>query len=98
MACNGPSEFSTCVLRGLSISVLALPSLPPTFCVPPCTLVRRPLQELRIEKMIEMRGRSHEDPLQEVAALQYLSQQGHANVLQCTEVILAFKSTYVCYT
>lgn len=37
-------------------------------------------------KMIQTQGRSHEDPLQEVAALQYLSQHGHPNVLQCTEV------------
>lgn len=33
-----------------------------------------------------MEGRTHENPLQEVAALQYLSSQGHANVLTCTEV------------
>ena len=33
-----------------------------------------------------MEGRSHENPLQEVAALQYLSGQGHPNVLNCTEV------------
>ena len=43
-------------------------------------------QELSLEKLREMEGRSHENPLQEVAALQYLSGQGHPNVLNCTEV------------
>lgn len=39
-----------------------------------------------MEKLREMEGRTHEDPLREVAALQYLSREGHPNILTCTEV------------
>lgn len=41
-------------------------------------------QELSLDRLREMQGRTHEDPLREVAALQYLS--AHPNVLTCTEV------------
>lgn len=44
------------------------------------------LQELSLEKLREMQGRTHEDPLREVAALQYLSGEGHSNILTCIEV------------
>lgn len=43
-------------------------------------------QELSRKKLRKMRGRTHEDPLKEVAALQYLAGEGHPNVLSCTEV------------
>lgn len=44
------------------------------------------LQELSLEKLREMQGRTHEDPLREVAALQYLSSEADVNVLTCIEV------------
>lgn len=47
-----------------------------------CTVIK----ELSNQKIREMRGRLYEDPLREVSALQYLSSEEHANVLQCTEV------------
>lgn len=45
-----------------------------------------------MERLREMEGRTHEDPLREVAALQYLSREGHPNILACTEVSLHFLS------
>lgn len=45
-----------------------------------------------------MEGRTHEDPLREVAALQYLSGKGHPNVLTCTEVRKLIKCTVCFYT
>lgn len=55
-----------------------------------------------MERMIQMQGRSHEDPLREVAALQYLSRSGHCNVQQCVEVRLSSfcgcLSMFVCFT
>lgn len=49
-----------------------------------CALV---VQELRLNKLREMQGRTHEDPLREVATLQYLAaSEGHPNVLAYTEV------------
>lgn len=33
-----------------------------------------------------MQGRTHEDPFREVSALQFLSSEGHVNILECTEV------------
>lgn len=44
------------------------------------------LQELSLGKLREMQGRTHEDPLREVAALQYLASERHPNVLTCIEV------------
>lgn len=41
-------------------------------------------QELNLDKLREVQGRTYEDPLREVAALQFLS--SHPNVLPCTEV------------
>lgn len=43
-------------------------------------------QEMSIARMRDIQGRSHEDPLQETSALQYLSSEAHPNVLQCVEV------------
>ena len=51
-------------------------------------LCSRIFQELSLDKLREMQGQTHEDPLREVAALQYLSSEGHPNVLTCTEVNL----------
>lgn len=51
-----------------------------------CALVSFVLQEMSLERLRMMQGRTHEDPLREVAALQYLSGEGHPNVLTCTEV------------
>ncbi len=55
-------------------------------CYRPFALARI-LQELSLDKLRAMEGRTHEDPLREVAALQYLSSEGHPNVLTCTEVM-----------
>lgn len=46
----------------------------------------RLVQVLSRKKMRKMRGRTHEDPLKEVAALQYLAGEEHPNVLTHTEV------------
>lgn len=45
--------------------------------------------------MVDMQGRSHEDPLREVATLQYLSDAAHPNVLQCIEVREEFMADWV---
>lgn len=46
-----------------------------------CARIR---QELSLDRLRAMQGRTYEDPLREVAALQYLAE--HPNVLTCTEV------------
>lgn len=65
-------------------------------CVYMCARVR--LQEMSMGKLREMEGRTHEDPLREVAALQYLSRDGHPNILTCTEVrkYLLFYPHFLC--
>lgn len=49
-----------------------------------CIVMLTIWQELSLDKLREMQGRTHEDPLREVAALQCLP--SHPNVLTCTEV------------
>eukprot|EP00903_Cladosiphon_okamuranus_P009727 g9249.t1 len=53
------------------------------------------IKELGLEKLREMQGRTHEDPLREVAALQYLSGEGHPNVLTCTEALHDEDNLYI---
>eukprot|EP00752_Nemacystus_decipiens_P011255 g10003.t1 len=53
------------------------------------------IKELSLEKLRGMEGRTHENPLKEVAALQYLSGQGHPNVLTCTEALQDKKNLYI---
>eukprot|EP00752_Nemacystus_decipiens_P001930 g1859.t1 len=53
------------------------------------------IKELSREKLRKMRGRTHEDPLREVAALQYLSGEGHPNVLTCTEALHDKNNLYI---
>ncbi|CAM9161112.1 unnamed protein product, partial [Hapterophycus canaliculatus] len=51
------------------------------------------IKELSLDKLREMQGKTHEDPLREVAALQYLPR--HPNVLTCTEALYDEDSIYV---
>ncbi|CAM9900634.1 unnamed protein product [Scytosiphon promiscuus] len=51
------------------------------------------IKELSLARLRENQGRTHEDPLREVAALQYLS--GHPNVLTCTEALRNADSIYI---
>ncbi|CAM9235474.1 unnamed protein product, partial [Hapterophycus canaliculatus] len=51
------------------------------------------IKELSLDRLREMQGRTHEDPLREVAALQYLA--GHQNVLTCTEALWDKDSIYI---
>eukprot|EP00903_Cladosiphon_okamuranus_P009712 g9237.t1 len=53
------------------------------------------IKELSLERLREMQGRTHEDPLREVAALQYLSGEGHPNVLTCTEALHDKDNLYI---
>ena len=55
----------------------------------------RALQELSLRKIRELLERTHEDPLREVSALQYLSCEWHPNVLECTEVTLRWGYSYL---
>ncbi|CAM9900645.1 unnamed protein product, partial [Scytosiphon promiscuus] len=51
------------------------------------------IKELRLDRLRRMQGRTHEDPLREVAALQYLAE--HPNVLSCTEALADEVSIYI---
>lgn len=53
------------------------------------------IKELSLEKLQGMEGRTHENPLREVAALQYLSSNGHPNVLACTEALRDKDNLYI---
>ncbi|CAM9555959.1 unnamed protein product [Scytosiphon promiscuus] len=46
-----------------------------------------------LDRLREMQGRTHEDPLREVAALQYLAE--HPNVLTCTEALWDKDNIYI---
>ncbi|CAM9314809.1 unnamed protein product [Ectocarpus sp. 6 AP-2014] len=72
------------VLRAVELSGEAAPAVPPAYFA---------IKELKVDKLIEMQGRTHEDPLKEVAALQYLPK--HPNVLACTEALLDENSIYI---
>ncbi|CAM9696978.1 unnamed protein product [Ectocarpus sp. 4 AP-2014] len=51
------------------------------------------IKELNLDKLREVQGRTYEDPLREVAALQFLS--SHPNVLPCTEALWDSDSIYI---
>ncbi|CAM9478596.1 unnamed protein product [Ectocarpus fasciculatus] len=72
------------VLRAVQLSGEAAPTAAPAYFA---------IKELKVDKLIEMQGRTHEDPLKEVAALQYLPK--HPNVLACTEALLDENSIYI---
>lgn len=82
---TGSSTNDTCILAFLSAMLWMY------------MLCARVGQELSLNKLREMQGRTHEDPLREVATLQYFAGEEHPNVLTYTEVRRTIKAFWALY-